>query len=204
MRTRLFALVLGLLPLAGCIDADLTVEFVDDARVETAMDMTIGRELFDLTGRSPQDVCKQGTATVGTETVTCTQREAMTLDAFIARAGQGGTDPGDRLRQVARVERLGSDRLRVTLDFAGMAAAGGPEMAQARQMAGLMRAALAGHSLVFRVRAPKIEDTTGTLSADGKAAEYVVPLGALLADVPPAAFVTTVALKSCWFGIFCF
>jgi len=202
MRRLALALLLAV-PLSGCIDADLTLEFVDQTRVETAMDLKLGRELFDLTGKAPQDLCKDGTATVGADSVTCTQRSAMTLDAFIAQADRGGTDPADRIRQAARVERLGNDRLRVTLDFAAMTAAGGPEVAQARQMAGLLRAALAGHSLVFRIKAPEIESTTGTLAPDGRTAEYVLPLGALLADPPPAPFVTTLALKSCWFGFIC-
>ncbi len=204
MRRLALALLLAL-PLSGCIDADLTLDFKDSATVETVMDLRLGRELFDLTGKSPQEICKDGTATVGTETISCVQRRTSTVDELIAEADRrAGSGPADQIRQAAKVERLGDHRLRVTLDFASMTAAGGPEVAQARQMAGLMRAALAGHSLVFRVKAPKIENTTGTLAPDGKSAEYVVPLGALLADPPPAPFVTTLALKSCWFGVFCF
>jgi hypothetical protein len=205
MRRLALALMLAL-PLSGCIDADLTLDFKDEATVETVMDLKLGRELFDLTGKSPQEVCKDGTATVGTETISCVQRSTSTVDEFIAEADRragAGAGPADQIRQAAKVEKLGGGKLRVTLDFAGMAAAGGPEMAQARQMAGLMRAALAGHSLVFRVKAPKIEETTGTLAPDGKSAEYVLPLGALLANPPPPAFVTTLALKSCWFGVIC-
>lgn len=205
MRARLFALMLGLLPLTGCIDADLTLDFQDDSTVETVMEIRFGRELFDLTGKSPEAMCKDGTATVGAEVVTCVQRRTSTLDDFIAEVERrAGADPAARMQQAARVERLDGNRLRVTLDFAGLAAAGGPEVAQARQMAGLMRAALAGHSFVFRVKAPKIEATTGTLSADGKTAEHVVPLSAMVSDTPPAPFVTTLAFKSCWFGVFCF
>lgn len=205
MRRRLFALMLSLLPLAGCIDADLTLDFRGEDAVETVMDLKVGRELFDLTGQSPEEMCKGGTATLGVEAVTCVQRRTTPLDEFIAEAERrAAADPADRLRQAARVERLDRNRLRVTLDFAGMMAAAGPEAAQARQMAGLMRAAFAGHSLVFRIRAPKIEATTGTLSADGKAAEMVVPLAALMSDSAPQPFVTTLALKSCWFGLFCF
>lgn len=207
MRRRLFALMLSLLPLAGCIDADLTLDFQGEQAVETVLDLRIGRELFDLAGKSPEEMCKGGTATVGVETVSCVQRRTTPLDEFIAEAERraaAAADPADRLRDAARVERLDDHRLRVTLDFAGMMAAAGPEAAQARQMAGLMRAAFAGHSLVFRIRAPKIEATTGTLSADGKAAEMVVPLAALMSDSAPPPFVTTLALKSCWFGLFCF
>lgn len=202
---RLALVLLLVLPLSACLDVDLTLDFKDETLVETTMDMQLGRELFDLTGKSPQEFCKDGTATVGTETISCVQRRASTVDEFIAEADRrAASGPADQIRQAAKVERLEGNRLRVTLDFAGMAAAGGPEVAQARQMAGLMRAALAGHSMVFRIKAPKIEATTGTLAADGKAAEYVLPLAALLADQPPAPFVTTLALKSCWLGVFCF
>lgn len=205
MRARLFALLLAALPLSGCIDADVTLDFKDETTVETVMDLALGRELYDLTGGDPQKLCKGGTATVGTDAVSCVQRKTMTVAEFIAEAGANPApnSPEGTLRKAVVVERLDDRRLKVSLDFAGLAAAGGPEAAQARQMGALMRGVLAGHDLVFRIRAPEIEATTGTLSDDGRTAEYVLPLVALLSDTPPAPFVTTLALKSCWFGFIC-
>ena len=206
-RARLFALILAALPLSGCIDAEVSVDFKDETTVETALDLQLGRELYDLLGGTPQAVCKGGTATVGTDAVSCVQRRTMTLDAFIAEAAgsaaTAGAGPEAALRKALVVERLDDRRLKVSLDFAGLAAAGGPEAAQARQMAALMRPMLAGRDLVFRIRAPEIEATTGTLSPDGRTADYVLPLVAMLSDTPPAPFVTTLALKSCWFGFLC-
>jgi hypothetical protein len=206
MRARLFALCLAVLPLAGCIDAEVTIDFKDETTVETAMDLRLGREIYDLTGGDPQKLCKGGTATVGTDTVSCVQRRTMTLDEFLADAQATATpnSPDAALRKAVVVERLDDRRLKVSFDFAGLAAAGGPEAAQARQMGALMRGVLAGHDLVFRIRAPEIEATTGTLSEDGRTAEYVLPLVAVLSDTAPQPFVTTLALKTCWFGFLCF
>lgn len=205
MRARLFALCLAALPLPGCIDAEVTVDFKDETTVETAMDLTLGRELFDLTGGDPQKLCKGGTATVGADAVSCVQRKTMTVDEFLteAQAKPAPNSPEGALRKALVVERLDDRRLKVSLDFAGLAAAGGPEAAQARQMGALMRGVLSGHDLVFRIRAPEIEATTGTLSDDGRTAEYVLPLVAVLSDTAPQPFVTTLALKSCWFGFIC-
>lgn len=205
MRARLFAVLLAALPLAGCIDADVTLDFKDETTVETVMDLALGRELYDLTGGDPKKLCKDGTATVGTDAVSCVQRRTMTVDEFIAEAEAKATADGPEaaLRKAVVVERLDDRRLKVSLDFAGLAAAGGPEAAQARQMGALMRGVLAGHDLVFRIRAPEIQATTGTLSEDGRTAEYVLPLVSMLSDTAPPPFITTLALKSCWFGFIC-
>lgn len=199
---RWFGVLAVLLSLTGCVDAEMVLDFRSATEVEVAMDLTVGRELYDLTGGKAENFCKDGKVTVGAQTVSCVQRKGMTVDALVAQAqAPAGAGMEAQLRQSARVERLDDRRLRVTLDFAGMMR-DAPQAAEARAMAGLMRAALAGHSLVFRIKAAEIEATTGTRSADGKAAEYVVPLTALISD-PPAAFVTTLALKKCRLWVFC-
>lgn len=202
MRHLMLATAL-VLPLSGCFDADVTLDFKDAATVETVMDFSMTRQLFDMGGKSPADACEDGRHELTTDRFTCRTAKTMTLDEFIAEAAARDSEaPADRLRNAALVERLGTERLRVTLDFADMVK-GGDEMREMRAMAGVMRAALAGHSLVFRIRAPKIDDTTGTLSQDGKTAEYILPLTVMLDDTQPAAFVTTVTLKSCTLWIFC-
>lgn len=205
MRARLFALMLAALPLSACIDADVTIDFKDETTVETAMDLQLGRELFDLTGGDPQKLCKGGTTTVGTDAVSCVQRKTMTVAEFMAEAEAkpAPNSPEGALRKAVVVERLDDRRLKLSLDFAGLAAAGGPDAAQARQMGALMRGVLAGHEMVFRIRAPGIEATTGTLSEDGRTAEYVLPLTAMLSDAAPPPFVTTVELSRCFLWVFC-
>lgn len=204
MRRILLALTLAL-PLSGCIDADVTLDFKDETNAEVIADFSLGRQLFDMAGKSAEESCKDGTHSLTTEKFTCSTRKTMTIDALIAESkGKGSPPDGPNaaLRETASIERLDDNRLRISLDFAEL---GGnrDEAQEMKEMAGMMRTALAGHSLVFRIRAPKVVETTGTLSADGKSAEYVVPLSAVLEETAPKAFVTTIELKSCRFRFFC-
>ncbi|MBL4915798.1 hypothetical protein [Szabonella alba] len=202
MRRLLLAAALAL-PLAGCFDADVTLDFKDAETVDTVMSFSMTRQLFDMGGKPPAEACADGRHELTTDRFTCHTEKTMTVDEFIAEAEtRAAESPVDRMREAALVERLADDRLRVTLDFAEMAQGGG-DLQEMRAMAGMMRAALAGHSLVFRIRAPQIDETTGTLSEDGTEAEYILPLTAILDATPPASFVTTVTLKSCTLWIFC-
>ena len=202
MRRLLLAFALAL-PLAACIDADLTLDFKDAETVETAMDLRLAREVYDLAAGRGR-FCAEGSVTVGPDAVTCTERRSMTVAELLDRAAAvpGGGGPEAALRRAARVERLDDNRLTVTLDFRQMAEAV-PEAGQAQAMAGLMRAALAGHDLTFRIRAARIETTTGTLAPDGRSAEYILPLSAALGGTPPAPFVTTLRLTDCFLWVFC-
>lgn len=202
---RILALLCLALPLSACIDADVTVDFKDAETVEMVSSHSMTRQLFDMAGKSPEESCENGKPTLTTDKFTCEMTQSMTVDAFIAEANQSAAsaeNPEEQIREAMKVERLDDNRLRLTLDMSD-AMSGNPDAAEMKEMAAMMRAALAGHSIVMRIRAPKIEETTGTLSEDGKQAEYVLPLTALLEDTAPAAFITTVSLKSCTFGIFC-
>lgn len=199
---RLLALLLLALPLSACFDADVTVDFKDTQTVEVASSHSMTRQLFDMSGKSPEDSCPDGQGTLTVDSFTCRSSKTLTLDEFIAGAAKGADRPEAQLREAVKVERLGDTRLRLSFDPSG-AMAEKPEAQEMKAMAGLMRAALAGHSIVLRIRAPKIEDTTGTLSPDGKQAEHVLPLTALLDGPAPAPFVTTVELKSCKLWVFC-
>lgn len=203
MRRLLIALCLAL-PLAGCIDADVTVDFKDTTNAEVAADIRIGRQLFDMMGKSAAESCPEGTHSLTAETYSCATRKAMTIDEMIAESQRprDGESPEEALRRAAVIERLEGNRLRVSMDFSQMGA-GRRDAEEMKQMAGMMRAALAGHSLIFRIRAPKVVETTGTLAADGKSAEFVVPLTAMLDAAGPGAFVTTVELQSCRLWVFC-
>ncbi len=202
MRRLILAAALAL-PLAGCFDADVTLDFKDAETVETVMSFSMTRQLFDMGGKTAAEACEDGRHELTTERFTCHTEKTMTVDELIAEAeARASESPVDRVRDAALVERLDDDRLRITLDFADMVQGGG-ELEEMRAVAGVMRAALAGHSLVFRIRAPQIDETTGTLSDDGKQADYILPLTAMLDETPPASFVTTVTLKSCTLWIFC-
>lgn len=199
---RLLAFLLLTLPLSACFDADVTVDFKDTRTVEVLSSHSMTRQLFDMSGKPPAESCPDGQATLTADSFSCRSSKTLTLEEFIAGAAKSTERPEAKLREAVKVERLGDTRLRLSFDPSG-AMAEKPEAQEMKAVAGLMRAALAGHGIVLRIRAPKVEETTGTLSADGRQAEYVLPLTAILDGTPPAAFVTTVELKPCRLWVFC-
>lgn len=201
---RLFALMLSILPLSACIDADLTLDFKDAETVEVTTLTKTNRQFFDMTGQSAEASCADGEGKIEADVYTCQSKKEMTLEAFLAEAEQKGASAslGDSLGEGIKVEKLDDTRLRLTFDMAG-AMGEQQQAAELKEMADVLRAGFAGHSIVMRIKAAEIIETTGTLSEDGKSAEYVLPLTALLDAEPPKPFVTTFELESCTLWIFC-
>lgn len=200
---RRLALCLAcLFGLSACIDADLMLDFKDAEAVETTIDLRMSRDAHALViGRT--GFCRDGRATVDAGSVTCREQRVTTVQDLLEASATGADGgPEAMLRRAERIERLDERRLRVTLDLAALSGSV-PELREAQAMAGLMRSMLAGHDLTFRVRAPVIEETTGTLLPDGCTAEYVLPLATALGGTPPAPFVTTLALRGCFLWVFC-
>ena len=198
MRRGLLALPLLL---AGCIDADVALDFTEPTTLRGQFDLTVSRQVYDLTGGA---FCKDGIEPVTADTARCTTERRVPLTEVLEQGGtplgEGDFAAGDALQVTA----LDDNRLRVSFDFARM-----PQKDQPQDMAamgGMVRAALAGHSFVFRVKAYRILSTTGSLSADGTEASRVIPVTAFL-DTPPSvggAFVTEVQLRQvCRFWVFC-
>ncbi len=198
MRRLLLALPLAL---AGCIDADVALDFTDPDTMLGRFDITLSRQLYDMTGGN---FCKDGTEALTTDTARCTTERRVPLAEVLEKGsaalgdGEFATDEG------LRIMAIDDNRLRVSFDFSKMEQKDKPQ--DMAGMEGMVRAALAGHSFVFRVKAYRILSTTGTLSADGKEASHVIPVTAFL-DSPPSVggdFVTELQLRQvCRFWVFC-
>lgn len=197
---RRIALVAAL-ALSGCIDADVALDFTDPETMVGRFDLTMARQLYDMTGGG---FCKDGVEALTTETARCTTetRVALTevLENGTAALGEGEFAPNEGLA----IEAIDDNRLRVTFDFAKMPQGNQPQDTQG--MEGLVRSALAGHSFVFRIKAYRILSSTGEVSEDGTEATRVIPVTAFL-DSPPSvgdAFVTELQLRQvCRFWVFC-
>lgn len=201
---------LCLIPLlSGCLDVDVTMDFKDSETAEMTVAMDMSREFYDLTGGGKgQGICPKAAEgskadlVVGEKQVTC--RATRTVKVADMVAGKRGDGKGVEADKMALVEQIDADTLRVTMDLTGLMAQRPPQDQGGAE--DMLRAAFAGHSLVFRVKAPAIVDTTGELSEDGTTATKVIPIAAFL-DQPPdfgPPFVTTLRLReSCWLWVFC-
>lgn len=206
---RVLAFLCLILPLSGCLDVDVTMDFKDSETAEMTVAMEMSREFYDLTGGGKgQGICpaaqegSKADLVVGEKQVTC--RATRTVQIADMVAGKRDAAKGIEADKMALVERIDDDTLRVTMDLTGLMAdrpkqdQGGAE--------DMLRAAFAGHSMIFRIKAPVIVDTTGDLSEDGTTATKVIPIAAFI-DQPPdfgPPFVTTLRLReSCWLWVFC-
>lgn len=199
---RVIHAILPLFFLSACLDADLSMNFRDRETVDVAMNVTMGRDLYDVVGGMDDRFCSGGDLQVDEDAVTCQKSTTESIDALIAHQ-KDRAEKFDLARAVS-VERLDADRVRVTLDPQVLARQG-RGLGNMGQFGSLMRASLDGHALVFDVTGPAIEETTGTLSSDGQTASWRIDLKKLAkpgADLGEP-FVTTVSLQHCFLWVFC-
>lgn len=205
---RILAMILACLSLSACIDAEIDMDFTDGDTMQGAIELRLSRQLYDIMGKSPDAACPGGTHELTEQSFVCRTGGSGTIDELVAH-GWNEADTGEfQPAQGARFERVGDDRLLVSMDFRQMMA-DRPDQARPEGMAGMedmMRAALAGHSIVFRIRARKIVETSGILSEDETTATRVIPVAVFLDENPDPGppFVTLLELEpTCWFGFWC-
>lgn len=197
--------------LSGCLDVDVMMDFKDTETAEMAVSMVMSREFYDATGGNKgKGICptpkggKGADLVVGDKEVTCSATKTVLVEDVISGAAAKGSKGVDA-DKMAKVERIDDTTLRVTMDLTGLM------QQRPKQQAGgaedMLRAAFAGHNLTFRIKAPRIVETTGELSDDGTTATKTVPIAAFIDANPDfgAPFVTTLKLEeSCYLWLFCF
>lgn len=178
-------LMTSLLFLAGCMDVDMLFDFTGRNSGTTTAEMRMTRETFDMLEADTQEMCEGGTPTLNDTEFRCVVTASGTIDDMVTGAGDFELEDG------ISVERVGSDRVRVTVDFAVLT-----KDAQSGATAPELRDLLVGHSFAFRVRGASVVETTGEISKDGTTASMTIPLEELLdpATAPKGAFVTVVQL----------
>lgn len=172
-----------ILPLAACLDAEMTLTFPDDDTAEGTMVMTATSEFYDMSIQSGEPFCEDGIeAELGDGRHSCTETFSGTIDEAI-----NDPDIGEGLT----IERRDGGLLFVSFDLKDMTAdltdateeTGGQEMVQ------MMAAAFEGHAITLNVGGGEIVETNGTVSEDGKTAQLAIPLDAVITggdDLPPS------------------
>ncbi|SLN14699.1 hypothetical protein AQS8620_00239 [Aquimixticola soesokkakensis] len=190
------AVVVALVALSGCIDAEVGMEFETGNRIVARMDMLMERQLFDMAGEAPDTACAQGRWNLTDSYFSCSGERVLTMAEATKPAPiqtqRATIDPA----QAVQVEQLSPTQARVTVDFARILSER-PEVLMP-PASGDMRATihqrLLGHAFVFQVRGSRVVQTSGEISADGRSARYTFPAERLLdrAGTPIAPFVTVI------------
>lgn len=203
---RILAALATCFALSACIDADLTLDFSDGETAAMAASFSLSRQLYDMIGQSPEAACPKGESAITQDSFTCAMTETKPIAEVLAEGGTLGSgaefDPANGLK----IERIDENHLRVSFDFANLTKGAGNTSQDMGGMEDMIRAAMAGHSLSFKVAGYKITSTTGTLAEDGKSASRVIPVTQLLDPKPDfgGAFITEVQLRQrCTLWVFC-
>lgn len=203
---RRIAALIACLMLAACIDMELTLDLSDGETVQTRVEMSLARQLYDMLEHGPDGFCPGADSTLGVDQVHCVMTRTRGIDDLLAEGGGLGMGGGLDASRMARLEALPNGDLRITMDLGALQEQNAPPPEDIAAMEPMLRGALAGHSLIFRVIGARITDTTGTLSEDGTTAEYVIPMVSFLDPDPDLdlAFVTDLSRrKGCRFWVFC-
>lgn len=184
--------LLFVIPLAGCFDAEMNLDFSKEDNVTMVATMNMSPDLFQMMSGMGQDPCvdAQGVGSANPDgSYSCTMTESGTLDDIIAMS-QDVEQNGTPFSQAGgtTVERRG-DAIFVSFDLAKMMADMPPAEERA-QMSMMFGDAFTGKAITINVTADTIIETNGTLLDDGKTAQFVIDLAAMfsptLPDLPPS------------------
>lgn len=176
------ASLLVTLPLAGCFDAEMTLNFPDEDRAEATMVMTASSEFYDMAATSGEPFCEDGVEEqLDDGRYSCTQEFAGTIDEAIENP-----DIGEGMS----IERRDGGVLFVSFDLDEVTSdMEPPEEAGGEEMMAMMAEAFAGHAVTMNVAGGEILNTNGMVSGDGKVATFSIPLDGLMAgtaELPPS------------------
>lgn len=193
MKRMIFALFL--LPLAACVDADMVFDIKDENTAQMSASVTMGPEMYGMVMSSGEDPCPDGEGVVNADgSYTCNVVHSDTIDNLIAEIDKDRSDdemPMD-MAQGLSIEKLADGQTKVVFDLTGLRD-GASDAGADPAMLGAFMQQFEGHGMKVTVRGDEVVDTNGTLSADGKSAEFYVPLTAIItpdATIPDQFFAT--------------
>lgn len=193
-----FLLLLLVLPLSACFDADLDFVVHDDDTASMSSKINMGAELYGMAASSGEDPCEDGIGTQEADgTFTCVIEKTDTIDNLIAMIDEqnsvsqpdGAVNPGKGVT----LERLEGPFVKMSFDLAKLKESAAQSGMDASMM-GMVEQAFQGHRIHMTITGAQIVETNGSLTNDGKTAEITIPLIALLKPDPslPNVFETVV------------
>jgi len=175
MRKALTLLsLLVVVPLAGCFDAEMSLNFPDENSAEATMKMVASADFYAMASSSGEEFCEGEESVDDAGNHVCIETVSGTIDEIVA-----DPDVGEGLT----IERRDGGLLYVAFDLGDITEdLAPPEEEGAEEMMAMMMEAFAGHSIRMELSGAEILETNGTLSDDGKSASFEIPLDQLLAQ----------------------
>lgn len=178
------AILLFILPLAACFDAEMSIAFPDDETAQATMVMTATQEFYEMAVSSGDPFCDGGTETqLDDGRHSCTETFTGSIDEAMA-----DPDIGDGMT----IERRDGGLLFVSFDLQDVTSdlTDATEQEGGEEMKAMLAAAFEGHAITMNITGSDIVETNGQVSGDGKTASLTIPLDTLITgDVElPASF----------------
>lgn len=174
MRTLIGLTALALLP--SCMRGDLTLDFESPEVVVARSAVDLPLPMLDAFDVGAERVCGAGKATEDAHGVTCRSvKRNDVADVIAGKVDFGGFGGEIDLGDIATTRRIGTDRIRLSVDIAALVDAV-RSVDPANYGTFLRKDARAGgaQGLILRVRGGEIVGTTGQLSDDGEEARIFI------------------------------
>ncbi|MDX8465715.1 hypothetical protein RFM26_08470 [Mesorhizobium sp. VK23B] len=197
--------LVGCLLLVGCFDMRQDLEFRSDGTATAKMRIAVDAALLAMAKQSESKWCDAsklssssgvaGTAEQSTEggDEVCSLTFSGKIDDLIAALSKASF--GDGKKQGVQLNRLG-ENYEFVVDFPSFKSAGSQANdPMAKGMQALLLAKMSGRSLAWTVTAPRIIETSGKISDDGRTATYSRPLASAFSSDDPTIFRAVVSLE---------
>lgn len=174
MRPALLAIAAAL-TLTACVEAEIDTQILGEDQARVTGYIQMNRAIYDMSG-GDDSFCEteRGGTLVLTEThARCNIDQTGPFAEVFPQ--QDDDTPAEMQPQI---EALDGNRLRITVPMNSMNEGMG-EMQDDPAMQAMVRQMMAGFSITFSISGQAIEETTGTVSADGRTASFVIGLDEL-------------------------
>ncbi|MCE2518008.1 MAG: hypothetical protein J4F41_09345 [Alphaproteobacteria bacterium] len=200
MKKLLLPIMMALV-LSGCLNIDAHMKFREDGHVDTAMVMSVSKDMYELMNADGGENFCTGVGEKRSkhkDSVSCTIVGKTTIETMINGGFSFDVDPNANATTdtPVQVTEVGEGVLEIVVDFRKMMEddPNNPEMNNP-EMKALVRAAMANNHMSFGFTGQQIVSSTGTISNDGRTATIKVPMTDFIDKTAPEEFHTVLRYK---------
>lgn len=186
--------------LAGCMDVTMDIDVLTDTSGKATTTMVMGADFYAM-AKAGMAADKSGDTAKAADDGFCNEEGAVLTEnadgsatcVMVKEGAFADLDTGDDKDSGARYEVVSPGVVKVSFSTKDMQGELGTDEAQDEQTKAMMQAFFEGHKVTIRVKGKEVTDTNMTRSADGTAAEIVIPFLDLIngtADLPETLYAT--------------
>ncbi len=181
-RLTAFAPILLALPLAGCMDVELTHNLTDENTLESTLVKIVSAEDYQRLTSGDKPFCERGVED---------KRDDGSYACIRTKTESIGSVRGKlKIDDSTTIEHRDDGLVHMSIDLVELTKEWAPRKEIVdEQMLAMMARDYAGHSATISIGGKAIVETNGTLSEDGKTAAFTIPFYELVTgklDLPPS------------------